>query len=231
MDDDQKDLIKIGAEAALKPFSDLINQLFGEALSELGGIWKDSLAARRLIRRVRLLKHVQATIEEAGFTPKQIEDKIWVPVLQEAALQDDETIAHMWANLLANAANPVQETAVLPIFTAILKELGPNDAVFLGDFYDAMNTTSYGPLGCSYLDLEQFYPHRNQDDVNSKKIPSLPLLITLQTLEKAGLLLKNFAAPVQDETSPVRDQVPLYQGYWISALGKAFVEACRRPHK
>src|ERR1022692_5214441 len=106
MNDDEKELLKVGAETAMKPFADLITKLFGGPAEQIGGMWTDGLAARRTIRGIKLMKKVQRVIDEAGFEPKTIPDKIWVPLLQEAALEDDDELQKLWANLFANAADP-----------------------------------------------------------------------------------------------------------------------------
>src|SRR5580658_7572781 len=131
MEDDQKEILKAGAEAAMKPFADLINRLFGGAAEQIGGMWNDGLAARRQIRRISLYKKVAAAIEEAGFDPRQIPDNIWYPALQEASLLDDEVLQETWANLLANAADPRQANAVYPSFIIMAKELTAREAKLL----------------------------------------------------------------------------------------------------
>jgi len=145
MDDDSKELAKIGAEAAVKPFGELLTKLLGGPCEQIGGILEDVLFARRQDREanrqtkrlLKTLKKTQNAIEEAAFEPQQVPDYIWIPFVQGAALHDDETIQDMWANLLANSANPENENPILPVFTAILRELAPNDALFLNTFSDA----------------------------------------------------------------------------------------------
>jgi hypothetical protein len=139
MDEAAKELVKVGAEQVFGPYKDLMNKLFGGPAEQLGGMWADSLAARRRIRQVGLLKKVQAAIEEARFEPQQISDNIWLPAIAEASLQDDETIQQRWANLLANAADPRNgSNNVEPSFLAILKELTYREVKFLDALYEAV---------------------------------------------------------------------------------------------
>ena len=120
----------------MRPFVSLIEKLFGGAAEQIGGAWADRLAARRQTRRISLLKKLQAAIDKAGFEPRQIPDSFWVPVVQEASLQEDETIQERWANLLANAADPRQGNLISPSFPSILKELTPREARFLDSLYE-----------------------------------------------------------------------------------------------
>jgi hypothetical protein len=105
VNEDEKELLKAGADAAMRPFANLIERLFGGPLDQVGGMWEDRLKVRRQIRQFRLMQKLQAAIDEAGMDAQPIPDSIWIPVLQEASLQDDESLQSAWANLLANAAD------------------------------------------------------------------------------------------------------------------------------
>jgi hypothetical protein len=135
MEEDQKEIIKVGAEALVKPVADLINKLFGGAAEQMGGMWTDELAARRKVRQIALYLKVKKAIGGAGFEPQQIPDRIWLPILREASLEDDETLQTKWANLLANAADPEQRNAVLPSFSSIMADLNSVQAKFLEALY------------------------------------------------------------------------------------------------
>lgn len=143
MTDNEKELMKVGAETALKPFANLIERLFGGAVDQIGGGWEDRLKVRRQIRQLGLLKRLQGHIDELGFEPQPIPDKIWLPAVQAALLEDDEGLQEKWATLLANAADPAQAGNIWPAFTGILAELSPRAASFL----DAMYAKAEGKLG------------------------------------------------------------------------------------
>jgi hypothetical protein len=61
-------------------------------------------------------------------------------ILREALLQDNETLQGIWANLLANAADPRQINPVLPSFSPILKEFTFRDARFLDALYNQVSS-------------------------------------------------------------------------------------------
>lgn len=135
MDDDSKEMVKAGAEAAMRPFANLIEKLFGGAVEQIGGALEDSLRVRRHLRRIELFKMLEAKFHKAGVDPKRIPDPIWLPSLQEASLQDDEALQDTWANLLANAADPRGVNPVSTTFVSILKELGPREVKLLDELY------------------------------------------------------------------------------------------------
>ena|ERR1700733_1972362 len=138
MDDDQKELLNVGAETAMKPFSDLIDAIRRCCRGNRWG-WKDRLAFCRQIRQIKLLQKLRAAIDEAGFEPRAIPDNIWVPAIQSASIQDDETIQDMRARLLADAAN-VGEDVFHSTFVGLLNQLTPTETRFLNLFYSHVNT-------------------------------------------------------------------------------------------
>lgn len=54
MTDDEKALFKVTADAAIKPFGNLLERLFGGAVDQIGGEWEGRLMVRRLMRRVKV---------------------------------------------------------------------------------------------------------------------------------------------------------------------------------
>lgn len=105
MNDDEKELLRAGADAAMKPLASLIEKLFGGSAEEIGEMWQDALKACRFKRQLQLLKRVQEMIAEAGFEPRRVPDNISIPLLNGAALEDDESLQERWAALLANASS------------------------------------------------------------------------------------------------------------------------------
>ena len=90
--DEEKQLLKVTAEAALKPFGNLLERLFGGAVDQIGGEWEDRLKARRLLRRAKVLAKLKQQLDDAGFEAQQISERVWVPALQAVSLEDDDTL-------------------------------------------------------------------------------------------------------------------------------------------
>lgn len=148
MTDEEKELLKTSADAALRPFSNLIEKLFGGVTEELGAMLQDSLRVRRLGRQVKLLGKVQRIISDAGFEPHQIPDNVWMPALSYASMEDSDDLQERWAALLANASRPDGRDWVSPSFSEILHQLSHNEAKFLDAMFDttvlAIEHSSYG---------------------------------------------------------------------------------------
>src|SRR5579863_2752768 len=159
MTGDDLELAKIGAEAAMKPFANLAERLFGGAVDQIGGAWEDRFRARREIRRIKLLKKVQEQLDKAGIDPNQISDSLSVPLVHEALLQDDEALQCKWASLLANASDPRQIAPVSTSFAAILKEFTGREVRFLDTFYDLVLARSQWNAGAQGLTEVHFNDH------------------------------------------------------------------------
>jgi hypothetical protein len=255
MDDDQKEVLKVGAEAALRPFADLIEKLFGGVSEQIGGMWEDSLAVQRQIRRLHLFKKLQAVIDDAGFEPQRIPDSIWVPALREAVLQDDESLQERWANLLANASDPRQINPVRPSFAQILKEFTPLDARFLDELYKRVSSISDRPPFSGVItsrDLVAAYSHGSPPHLRTTKLTdhdekggnpkteSSELATTIDVLLRHRILGESTSPDPIDVSKIVSDskwtrgmprsiEATVTTGYHITALGIGFVKACQVP--
>jgi len=232
MTEDEKELVKVAAEAAFRPFAELTQKLFGGACEQIGGYWEDGLRFRRQIRQLSLLKNLSAAIEEAGFSPRAIPDVIWIPAVEEASRVDDETLQDTWANLLANAADPRQES-MNPAFSAILRELTSREVRFLQELFNEVNGVIHRRLdlqGLMNVYLRSTERYGGQPD-NSE------FYLILEILERNRILSEHLTresvAPIRPkpgilagDTSGLQD----LQGYnKFTLLGYAFVQACQKP--
>jgi hypothetical protein len=255
VDDDQKEILKVGAEAAMKPFASLIERLFGGAVDEIGTGWAESLRARRLKRQAAVLNKVQMKIETAKFEPVQIPDYLWVPCLQEALLQDDETLQDIWANLLTNAADPHQTSPVVPSFTTVLKELTSRDVKLLDAIYQHTETgirRNFAPLGAEEHNFPQLQWReilRMYAELRLSRQPKITSItegewndnredfeadarnfrLSMETLIRNKLLEERIPASRFLPPNNIGVATPAITCYYRTDFGMAFVAACRAP--
>lgn len=257
MNDDEKELLKVGAETAMKPFADLISRLFGGAVEQYGGMWTDGLVARRKIRQIKLMGKLKHAIDAAGFEPGAIRDNIWVPAIQAALLEDDETLQDAWAALLANAADPRRHVPVTSVFPTILKDLSSREVKYLDALYDhAQSPGFHGET------VESVYTEEELMGVYVKAgLSRLPKLSPLNFGEIAAggedlkadrmdfafahaMLIRLGLLRPMIETEPM-DVTPLTRGphsdpprrldvyvsmhYILTELAVKFIEACKSP--
>lgn len=102
----------------------------------------DVLGKRMSDRVERCFGKAAKMIEDAGITPQPVPDKLVIEILQGASLEDDEHLHTMWAALLANAASPGHSDQVKPGFTAILKQMSPDEAELLNLLYTHASSKS-----------------------------------------------------------------------------------------
>ena len=214
---DEKDVLKIGMDAAVKPFANLLERLFGGAVDQIGGGWEDRLKARRYVRLVKLYAKIQDRLDEAGIDPHEIPEKIWVPALQAASLEDAETLQDKWACLLANAASPA--ATVHPAFVEILNAMAPLDAVVLDETYKCLllEMKSKGNFQIVFLEnkaMQEVLKKAFQNGADA----SLENLTRLRLVE---------AVPEWLDESSVRSR-PVHR-YYITRLGHDFYLACQPP--
>jgi hypothetical protein len=235
MTDEERELLKVGADAAFKPFADLAERLFGGSVEQIGGAWEDRLKVRRQIRRIKLMKKLQEAIEDAGFAPNSIQDAIWIPALQEASLQDDDTLQTMWANILANAADPRGTKTIEPIFIEMLKGLTSREVRFLDVL--TRDTNNIENLEMSEVGLANLYLNAGLAS-NARGSPRSPIPLTANGMlgtENGGEfhrmmdILQHQQILVRGRTITVSTIQEKPVDYAFTQLGRDFLRACQKP--
>lgn len=86
------ELAKKSVEELFRPFHDLILKLAGplieqtgEGLGFLGGYFRNLIA-------IKLFQKTQKMIEEAGFDPTAVRIKLFLPILENATLEEEEAM-------------------------------------------------------------------------------------------------------------------------------------------
>ena len=247
MMNDGAELVKAGVEAVLKPVTDLIDKIAGPAAEELGLTIQDQVRVFRFRLQLRLWHEVKQICEEAGIQPQRVPLKVLLPIVENASLEEDDDLQEIWANLLANAADPRQLSPVLASFVDILKELSAQDVKFLDKFYTrALERVSkdwpaenvkheidwllemYGAAG---LARRTWSAPLNSADLlyrDDLLTDMRDLNLTLDVLLRNGLLTKSVSSPV------IRFQIDppkLKTEYSLTHLGTRFVAACKAPTK
>lgn len=135
---DEKDLIKAGTEgvaaAVMQPFRELLVQFLGPVTNELGTGLRYIAYPWRLKKGLRAMQKARRLLAEAGIEPHAVPPKLFLPILENASLEEDESLQERWAALLANAASP-GGSRIRRAFPEILKQLSPSDAAFLDDLF------------------------------------------------------------------------------------------------
>jgi hypothetical protein len=256
MTEEEKELIKSGADAAMKPFANLLEKLFGGPLEEIGGIWTDALKIRRFKRQIRLMQRAQQIINEAGFEPKRLPDRLSIPLLNAATLEDDATLQEKWAALLANAANPRLDNRISPDFVSILGQLSSRDAKFLDVLYSEARISRAGQVFSQSRKLGGRLANEGISDREFTEDDLRDMFVTAGLAQTSDLKfitfgdLNKYGDQIQEDlrtfrltidslqrqllivetvrggVAPLSDGTPMVTTYSLSELGAAFVTAC-----
>ncbi|MCJ7508930.1 MAG: DUF4393 domain-containing protein [candidate division Zixibacteria bacterium] len=124
-------LAKSGIPAAIEAAKDLLQKLAGPAAEETGLFLQDRVRIYRLRNQLAVLGKTQDMLSSVGIDPKSVPLRVLVPLLEGAALEDDDNLATKWAALLANAAMQGSNVNLIPSFSNILSQLQPRDAAIL----------------------------------------------------------------------------------------------------
>ena len=83
-----------------------------------------------------MLAKAQKMLDDAGVSPISVPLRTLLPLLEGAALEEEDDLSTKWAALLANAATPDSPVDIYPSFPHILSQLSPRDARVLDAIYD-----------------------------------------------------------------------------------------------
>ncbi len=90
---------------------------------------KDQISLFRFNNQVKILRKAQAKCEKHNITPKAISLKLLCPLLDYAALEEDDEMQDKWANLLTNMVDSKQNFQN-HIFPVILSQISMDEFDF-----------------------------------------------------------------------------------------------------
>jgi hypothetical protein len=221
----------------------------GKSLGEILGDW-----SRRRIQNVEAVGNkARLILLNLGVEPKPVPLKVIQPLLDAASVEEIPEMQEVWANLLANAADPQQANNVLPSFVETLKDLGPRDAKFLDLLYrdyetavknnpddwqhkDAATFTEdelmrvYAEAGLgNYPDLAEVLKRENAAFSVDIRSDRQELALILEVLQKHLILRREVTS--FSALPSVRDRITANDTYHFTELGRRFVAGCRAPQK
>jgi hypothetical protein len=186
----------------------------------------DIIRGRRARTQIKVLTKVAAALEHAGLSPGVVPNKILVPLLEFAGLEeeDDEDMLDRWANLLAAAATAADRGHVA--YPEILRQLESIEARMLDAMFDALDAESSaegrpGIRGLDGFNLGWFSGSLGLERLDY--IRAVPNLVRLQLARQLG------GPNVAPHVTTVATFDLLSSPIQLTFLGMAFVSACRPP--
>lgn len=206
------------AVGAAKEYADLIVK---GPLSEIGGILTETIGYWRLKNRVRLMLKAKQWLEERQVNPEKIIPDVFVPLIEEGGNAGDETLADMFASLLATHLDPEFHEHVHPSYTKVLAQLSPVDAKVLLEYRKFVSTRLAREVGLpgGGITVEMAADHLGL----SKRAAYLSSL----NLCRLGVIVHKGFSPVPGHPVPsIFENSPEHQLYLMTEYGIAFCDAC-----
>ncbi len=129
----------------------LISKLLGPACEEIGLTAGDVIRACRTQLLPKLLDKAFERIDRRGGQTVPIPPRLLLPILDLGTIEDNNTLRDKWAALLAAASDPNSRTLPFGPFIEILRQLTPEDALFLDFIFGGLGNrqSGTGPLPLS----------------------------------------------------------------------------------
>ena len=201
----------------------------GESLGTILG----NLGRRRMHNAEAVGNKAHLTLLNIGVRAQEVPLNILQPLLESASLQEDPSLQAIWANLLANAADPRQQNKLEPVFTDILRGLSSRDVRFLDELMTGLGNVE--TLELSEVDLANLYIKAGI--ARYVDFPNIGLSTRLLTADNI------LGSENCSDFYRMMDIFELYrillklprvrenhiQEYVFTQLGRDFLRACRKP--
>src|SRR5208282_558587 len=98
------DLSTEAAKQALEPIGDILRKIVGPLADEMGESIGVVARHYRYKLAAKMLQKTERMLIAAGIDPHAVPPRLFLPIIENASMQDDEDLHTRWAALLANAA-------------------------------------------------------------------------------------------------------------------------------
>jgi len=123
------------AELTLKAGA-LVAKVIGVPAEQIGEIFTDRLRLYKYKNLCSVADSVESIHQKRRIEGKTvaIPPRLAIPLLESAALENNETLQQVWALLIANSTDPNFKPQLHPGFIEVVKQLSPDEAILLNLF-------------------------------------------------------------------------------------------------
>jgi hypothetical protein len=210
--------------------ADLIGRVIGRPLDQISGILADLIGVVRFELSLRLWERAKRKLEAAGLSAAPTEPVSLarlLPILESGAIEPDGSMQDRWASLLANAIADVK--SVVPAFAEILRQLTPLDAHLLDALHDAAvgdDPSLHLAYGGQQRVAESATWRSRVVDLSAVGGRQGLTRVEMELAVDNVLRLRLCSEPLGMIYRGPDVELP---GVVLTALGRAFVRACRDP--
>jgi hypothetical protein len=194
-------------EKGLDLLKGFLEKAIGPSVEELGLGLSDGLRMRRFKNQLRNLERAKRIVEEHDINIKQINLKALFPYLEGVALEEDEALQEMWANLFVNYIDS-ERNLTMTVFPDILKHLSSNEVKMLVFMEENMGQLKKQDL---HKETKNFPGEYSGEEIGN--------------LNRLGLIEAIGNYSVYD-VNKVEELVP--EDYFVTVLGYSLLRACKR---
>lgn len=198
-------------EADLEEVSSFLGKITPDFVEEAGGIIHDQVRYWRWKNQIKIVKKAEDLLQKEPLLHK-VSLKVLVPLIENASLEDEDSLQNKWAAMLANAAT--QSQTVLPLFPALLKELSSIEVLILDNLYEVYAELQTQPV---QFDKNKIKTNSSiKDDEIDVIVENLFRLNICSSPGSVGSLIGDY--PFSVHTNEI---------FELTALGIAFIKSCK----
>ena len=198
-------------------------KVFQEPTSEIAGMITDKLRFIRWKRMVQISDDVNKILIDRNVTEtKAVPPKLALPIIEEATLEDDLSLQHLWNHLLANAMDAEFNDDIRYGFIDMIKGITGVEAKLLNEFYEVLNRESK----INPIENVNQYSLKKEQIMEIIGISASDYAIAANNLMRMQLLSP---AILKGGVSMGNEPMTIYKGIdavTLTPLSVKFVEAC-----
>ena len=247
MQEEAKELIGFlsNTSEVIKDFTKFLIDIFKPAVTEfVDYLITDRLKFRRAKNLITFKTKVLEKAEKLRLSPddyKELPIKIGIPILENASLEEDNSLQELWANLMTKALDPNFKEEIRTAYIDIIKGLSPLDVKILNYCYEFTMTpysnvvfNTFAPKGITF--------YRVLEDLKLQEDDLLISIYNLFRLRVLSPLIKELGFDYYERHvgSGIMSKEEYYsiifprgnkadQGHYefaVTMFGKFFIEAC-----
>jgi hypothetical protein len=221
---------ELGTEAvkqALQPVGDMLKKIVGPLADEIGEGMGVVAKHYRYRLAIKMYQKTERMLTDAGINPHAVPPRLFLPMIENASVQDDEGLHTRWAALLANAAT--SPDSVHPSYIEVLRQLTPKDAKLLDELYDSCvgkrdRTVQPWVGSVTWAERERRVAAGENPEEQFQNLTRLGLIATEYELDanKIKVGLDRFGRGAKIDAKLDSDD-------YLTDFAMRFVQACRAP--
>jgi hypothetical protein len=220
---------------ALQPLGDMLRKIVGPLADEIGEGMGVVARHYRYKLALKMYQKTERMLTDAGINPRAVPPRLFLPMIENASMQDDEDLHTRWAALLANAA--ASPDSVHPSFIEVLRQLTPKDAQLLDELYDSCmqkqrNSVQPWVRTITYAERERRMAAGENPEEQFQNLTRLGLIDTEYELDDSKIKVK---FPARGARWPLtgalgaKVDAKLDSDDYLTDFAFRFVRACRAP--